>query len=217
MKKSGTKHLILFLLLIILGTVIFFRGWSQIKIKPDSCGVIQTITNGILKTPVISGEFSWNWQFLIPGNAKIKTFTLKPYTAGKYISGIIPQTYVTDAYTDILNYNLTFNISLSYTPEAVVQLLEKNYISNDEDFQKYLDGVASEICQQAAAFYLSKARTDINFNPASVKRADVLNGINAFRQFPELDITIFALTDFKLPNYGLYNHLEAQVLKNSIN
>ena len=46
---------------------------------------------------------------------------------------------------------------------------------------------------------------DSSFNPQSVKRDELIAAIASYKDFPEIDVTIFALTDFKLPNYNLYN------------
>ena len=57
----------------------------------------------------------------------------------------------------------------------------------------------------AADYYLRRSMADSSFNPQSVKRDELISAIASYRDFPEIDVTIFALTDFKLPNYNLYN------------
>lgn len=108
-------------------------------------------------------------------------------------------------YSDYLNYYFNFSISLSFTPEAIVSLLQDNYISDDEDLHAYLSNVADSIAQMAADYFLRRSMADSSFNPQSVKRDELISAIASYRDFPEIDVTIFALTDFKLPNYNLYN------------
>ena len=57
----------------------------------------------------------------------------------------------------------------------------------------------------AADYYLRRSMADSSFNPQSVKRDELISAIASYKDFPEIDVTIFALTDFKLPNYNLYN------------
>jgi len=204
------KNRIAFLILLVFGGVIFYFGWTQIKIKPDTFGIVQSKIKGTNDKLVIPGEFSWYWDFLIPTNAKLNVFDLKPYNTSKKISGNFQSYDVNGNYSDYLNYYFDFNISFSYTPQAILNLFKENYVSNNEDLQAYMDNAASYIAQMAADYYLKRSLTDSSFNPQSVKRDELVAAISSYKDFPDLDLTIFSLTDFKLPNYNLYNRQKYQ-------
>ncbi len=199
------KNRIAFLILLIFGACVFYFGWTQIKIKPDTCGIVQSKIGGINDKIVIPGEFSWYWDFLIPSNAKLNVFDMKPYNTTKKISGNFQSYDVNGNYNDYLNYYFDYSISFSYTPEAILHLLKENYISDNEDFKTYLDNAAASLAQIASDYFLKRSAADSSFNPQSVKRDELVAAIASYKDFPELDLMIFSLTDFKLPNYSLYN------------
>ncbi len=199
------KNRIAFLILLIFGGCVFYFGWTQIKIKPDTCGIVQSKIGGINDKIVIPGEFSWYWDFLIPSNAKLNVFEMKPYNTTKKISGNFQSYDSNGSYNDYLNYYFDYSISFSYTPEAILHLLKENYISDNEDFKIYLDNAAASLAQIASDYFLKRSAADSSFNPQSVKRDELVAAIASYKDFPELDLTIFSLTDFKLPNYNLYN------------
>ena len=200
------KKFFCFLLLLIAGGYIFFTGWIQIKVKPDTIAVVQSKIRGIINKPVISGNFTWYWDFLIPGNAKLNVFDLKPYNTEKTITGAISEG---NAFTsgDLLSYSFTYSITISYTPDSIVKLLKDNHISNNEDLEQYLNNATASICQAATSYYLTKNKNDSSFMPEFVKREDLIKAINSYKDFPYLDVVIISLTDYKLPNKILYEKL----------
>ena len=202
---KNMKSKIAFFILLILAGFVFYLGWTQIKIKPGTFGVVQSKIGGINQKAVIPGEFSWNWDFLIPTNAKLTVFDSKPVNKTTKISVNFQSYDLNGNYSDYLNYYFNCSISLSFTPEAVVSLLQDNYVSDDEDLHAYLSNVADSLAQMATDYYLRRSMADSSFNPQSVKRDEIISAIASYKDFPEIDVTIFALTDFKLPNYNLYN------------
>lgn len=200
------KKKICFIILLIFAGYVFFTGWTQIKVKPEFCGIVQSKLSGIKDSPIVSGKFSWNWDFLIPGNAKITTFSIKPFNYEKSISGTVASG---DAFSssDLLGYKFNYTLTLSYTPEAIISLMKKNYISNQEDFETYMSNAADYLCQSATTYYLKRVQTDPNFKPENIKRDDIIKVINSYKEFPDIDVVLISLVDYKLPNYALYNKL----------
>ena len=78
-----------FILAVFTGAV-FYVGWTQFRVKPDTIGIVVSKTNGVDEKPVLNGEFAWHWQFLLPTNATLKTFQIKPVSVQKTISGCLP-------------------------------------------------------------------------------------------------------------------------------
>lgn len=182
------KRILFFILLLSFCGFVFFIGWTQIKVSPGNIGVVQSKINGIDENPILPGEFSWNWKFLIPKNATLTQFELKPFNCTKNITGNTPS----------IKYSFTYSISLSYTPQAIISMLNKNLISNSEDLNKYLDNAASFFAESASMYYLKLYNNNLDFSPEAVKRSEIIKAIADYEKFPDIDITIFSLTDFSI-------------------
>ena len=130
------------------------------------------------------------FPFLIPTNAEVNKFEYKPYNGTKTISGKRSQNY---------EYTFTFQISLSYEPELIIDLLTDNKISNQQDFEQYLDATAAYLAQRAADFYISKFMQNQAFLPESVTISELTNAIAFYKDYPDFDINVLALTEYKLP------------------
>ena len=190
------KNFICFLIILIFGAFVFFVGWTQIKVKPGSIGIVQSKTGGVSKNLVIPGKFSWHKEFLIPTNAQIQKFEYKPYNGSKTITG---KRYTGD-------YTFTFQISLSYEAELIADLLNDNKISNQDDFESYLDGVASYLAQRAADYILIKFNQDPYFSPQSLTISELVSALAFYKEYPDFDINVLAITDYS------YNSSEADIL-----
>ena len=184
------KNFICFLILVIFAGFVFFVGWTQIKVKPGDIGIVQSKTGGISYKPVIPGQFSWHKEFLLPTNAQINKFEYKPYNGTKTVTASRAQGN---------DFSFTFQLSLSYVPELIIDLLNDSKISNQEDFEKYLDATAAYLAQRAADFYISRYTQDNTFSPESVTISELTSAIAFYREYPDFDINVLALTDYKLP------------------
>ena len=188
------KNFICFIILLIFAGFVFLVGWSQIKVKPGYIGVVESKTGGLDKDLIIPGSFSWHKEFLIPGNAEIKKFENKPYNCTKTISGKRLQGR---------DYSFTFQISLSYLPQVITDLLLENRISSQEDLNEYLDGVAAYLAQRASELYLSRFIQDQAFMPESLTITELTNSIALYKEYPDFDINILALTAYSFSGDSL--------------
>ena len=201
----------IFILAFFSGTV-FFIGWTQFRVKPDTIGIVVSKTNGIDDKPVQNGEFAWHWQFLLPTNATVKTFHIRPFNTLKNITGTLPSG---DAYASIysasglFDYSFTFEISLTVSPEALVELMKLNKITDDSDLTAYLEGAAGTLAQHAAAFLLSRAGSNPDFRAESLRREEILKGIQIYKDFPEIDVSVFSIQNTKLPDYKMYRKIQS--------
>ena len=205
------KFLACVFILAIFSGVIFYFGWTQFRVKPDTIGIVVSKTNGIDDKPVQNGEFAWHWQFLLPTNATLKSFHIKPVESVKTISGALPSG---EAYAAIygaeglFNYSFTFDISLTVSPEAVVELMKLNKITDDSDLGAYLEGAAGTLAQHAANFILTKAQDNPDFRAESLRREEILRGIQIYKDFPEIDVSVFSIQNSKLPDYKMYKKIQ---------
>jgi hypothetical protein len=209
------KFSISLFILVLFSAVVFFIGWTQFKVKADKVGVVISKTSGVDDEPVENGIFSWHWQFLLPTNASLKTFSIVPLNTSKTVTGELPSGGV---YTSIYNshdnfsYRFKFTISLTVSPKAIVQLVKLNKITDSADLTNYLENAADGIAQLAADYYLKKASENPDFRPESVRREDLLRNIKIYEDYPEIDLSVFALTDSKIPDYTLYRKVRTQAL-----
>lgn len=211
------KFFICLLILFLSASAIFYIGWVQIKVKPDTIGIIVSKTNGIEDEPVVNGQFYWSKLFLLPTNAILKTFSVKPLNTEKTVSGQLPSG---ELYTSIynssnnFNYSFTFTISLSISPKAIVELFCQNKISDNEDLEKYLQGTADTIAQLATSYILEKSRENPKFLVESIRRDDLFRAIKVYNEFPQVDLQVFAVSQSKIPDFNLYSQLQNQFIQN---
>ena len=204
------KFLACLLILAVFTGAIFYIGWTQFRVKADTIGVVVSKTSGVDDKPVLNGQFAWHWQFLLPSNATLKTFQIKPVNVTKTVSGCLPSG---EAYASIYNaqglfdYSFTFDIQLTLSPEAIVELMKENKISDNEDLPVYLEGAASTLAQHAASYILNRAENNSAFRVESLRREEILRGIQIYKDFPELDVTIFSIENSKLPDYNMYKKI----------
>lgn len=214
------KFLASVFILAVFSSVVFYIGWTQFRVKPDFTGVVVSKTSGISKKPVENGVFSWYWQFLLPTNAELKTYSIEPVNVNKVVKGQLPSG---DVYTamynspDTFSYYFDFSISVTVSPEAIIDLLLNNKISGNDDLKEYLDKSADVVAQLAADYCLKKASENSSFRPESVRRDDLLRNIQLYNDCPEVDITIFSIVESKIPDYSLYRKLQSSYLSGTIN
>lgn len=202
----------------VFSSVVFYLGWSEFKVVPDTCGVLVTKTHGIDSMPIENGKFYWRWQAAIPKNAKIKTFTIKPYFTTQTVSGSLPSgdVYGSNLGTpSAFDYRFTFNITVFTTPEFIVELFKQSKISNDEDLQNYLKDAASTISQLSSSYILEKCKADNNFRPESIRMSDMFKYISYGDNFPYVEVENFSISSSKIPDFKLYEHCRSSVLNSN--
>ena len=212
------KFLISLFILIIFSAVVFFFGWTQYRVKPEEFGVVISKTDGIDKTPVENGKFSWYWQFLLPTNAVIKTFNVEPVFVTKQIKGTLPSGDFYASYNpkETFDYSFEFSMSLTVSEHDVIQLLKENKISNQDDLQQFINHSADTIAQLAADFYLKKIQENPKFRLESVKRDELLRAIKFYEDCPLIELMNFSLISSKVPDFELYDKLKMRFFENPV-
>lgn len=211
------KFFISIFILVIFFAVVFYLGWTQFKVKPGQVGIVVSKTDGVDENPVLNGQYSWYWQFLLPSNANLKCFELNPLSCEKTVKGSLPSGQIyTSMFTnaDSFDYNFTFSITLSVSPENLVSLYREKKITNQEDLELYLSGAADTLAQLASNFYLQKLQTNPSFVLESVRREDILRNVKLYQDCPEVDLLSFALKESKVPDYMLYRKLQGSYINN---
>jgi len=211
------KFLACLIILALFGGFVFFTGWTQIKIKKDSFGIVVSKLHGIDENPVQKGKFTFHKDFLLPSNAQLISFYNKPFFTESSLSGALPSAdyYEGNSLYDF-SYSFTFAIEAHTEPEDVVSLLKKNLIQDQESLEKYLETSIQAMVQDACAYYLSKASENYAFIPETVTIIELYKNCRFYEKFPEIQIDTFALKSSKLPDYELYRLIRTKTFSNNI-
>ncbi len=193
------KFVLCVFILAAFGAAVFIIGWTQFKVRPGECGILVSKTGGTDMEPVVPGKFSWHWELLLPSNAELKVFTLKPVGTVRKISGSLPSSGGTD-----FPYSFEFSVALAVSPQAVVELVGNSRISDDSDFRKYLDTVADYAAQSAASYILDRAEGSSAFRAESVRPDDIIRHVRLPESYPGFEISAFAVISSRLPDYDAY-------------
>ena len=152
MKKS-TSFFLCLIILLAAGGFAFYLGWSQFKVEPGNIGIVVSKISGTNPEPVTHERFSWNWEFLIPTNATLLTFSPKSYVFEKVVGGVLPSgkeyEKVYGGAADF-SYSFVFSATLKCTAEQIAELVAAHEISSQEDLEKFLERNASAACAAAA-------------------------------------------------------------------
>ena len=211
------KTFIAFFILLIFFGAVFFIGWIQFRVEPDACGIIVTKLHGVNKKPIQPGEFYWNWEFLLPTNAKIITFKVTPANLTKTTNGSLASGQIYSSIynsTDNFDYNFTISMTLSVSPEQIVTMYEQGKISADVTLTQYLNTCGDTIAQLVTNFYLKKLKDNPYVQVESFRRDEIVNSIRAYNEIPEVDIYQLALVSAKVPDFNLYNKLKNSYIEN---
>ncbi len=195
------KFVLCVFILAAFGAAVFIIGWTQFKVRPGECGILVSKTGGTDREPVVPGKFSWHWELLLPSNAELKVFTLKPVSTVRKISGFLPSSDGID-----FPYSFEFSVALAVSPQAVVELVGDSRISDDSDFRKYLDTVADYAAQSAASYILDRAEKSSAFRAESVRPDDIIRHIRLSESYPGVGISAFAVISSRLPDYDAYRN-----------
>lgn len=218
MKKKGASSIVCLFILLVFASAIFFIGWGQFKIEPNSIGVVISKLAGISSKPIVPGKFSWHWEFLIPKNAKIVIFKTEPISFTQKVSGTLPsgEDY-SKAYKKQPNfsYNFDFDVTAVLYPEDFVELIENSSISNQETLEKYLQNSACEVAKKAVFYFLEKTKTDRLFGPETVGTEELLYLTNADNLFKNIHFQNFSVKSAVFPDYSLYESARSIYLSNN--
>ncbi|MDR0639484.1 MAG: hypothetical protein LBG27_11395 [Spirochaetaceae bacterium] len=192
------KFVVLLIVLVLLGGAGFFVGWAGLTLPLGSVGVLRSKTHGVDPAVIEEGTFRWVWYRLIPTNAKVLPFTLKPKTGELEISGGLSQgdTYKTFA----KNANFAWKLGLAYRfsikPEHLPALVRDKNIENDEDLEKYEADIASGIESRARKFSITRELFENLSSPTLESEIRTA--------FPEIEFLEFRWKALVTPDFALY-------------
>lgn len=201
MRKAARFLWFMIILLAACGAA-FYIGYSPLKLADESVGVLVSKTCGVASKPVEPGVFQWNWEFLIPRNAQLRTFSSKPFTASKIKTGILPGG---DVYTKLFkespsfNYSLTVNVELKVDADQCVELVKESGISTDSDLRAKMTLISDEVISKTLEKFLMQIESGNSPDAAQIKSQVVSEYAAKNIRLSELSIT-----DVKLPDLKMY-------------
>ena len=201
-----------FVFLLVVAAVVFFLGWTQFRVNPDSCGVLVSKTGGVNEKAILPGKFSWNWECLIPTNAKLKTFTLKSYTVSKLVTNPLPSA---DVYSKMFSpaldfsYRFDFLLTARVTSENIIALLKDGQISDSDSLNSYLESACASLSAKASSAIIEKIKQEPGFSPSSISFDDLISLSNANTDYPNITLSNFSINSYSVPDLDLYENAKA--------
>lgn len=206
------KKISLSLIIILLFSLfVYWTGLTQRKIEPGTFGVLQTKTNGLIEKPMLAGEKNWNWQHLLPTNTKLEIFSIEPIVKQVVIEGELPSgslygSLISNNYN--FDYSFSFNIAVTISPDAVVELIKLNQVTDNESLSVYLDCAAKTMAQLSANYLIEKAKNNPNFTVESMRKDEILRNVQIYKEFPSVEVYSLSIEKSKIPDFQLYNKIQ---------
>ena len=196
--------------LIILGGAVFLLGWAQFKVPPGSYGVVISKTHGVDPVPVRSGEFRWIWYKLIPTNVQIAVFRLDPEKFTVDFSSSLPSGDSYAAFAGLgadFSWTLKAVIAFSIDPDKLVQIVERNNITD----QEALDAYSRDIAQNIEIYIL---RSLVSVETDAQHLEEILSGSPDEEMLEEIAVLYPEIRDFSFtiqsahfPDFILYRQV----------
>jgi len=195
------KALVTLIVLAVLGGVVFYFGWVQIRLPGDACAVIFTKTGGFDRRVTLPGTFSWRWERLIPTNFTLYRYSLVPYRTRVEVRQLLPSA---ELYSGVLPDKPDFSIravadlEFAIRPESLPGLLERERLYPEnlpEYYRAMADALGSSLAELAAKGGLA---------PAALAGAEPAFRGELAARYPHLAILRVELRDTRLPDDGLY-------------
>lgn len=207
------KLIFSFLLILLLGGTIFYFGWIQILLPPNTFAVIFTKTGGWEDRVIYPGTFSWKWERLLPTNMTLYKFSIQSMNYQSKIQGVLPSG---DLYASLLeespdfNYSFSYNIEYSLIPEKLPALIQegrynennidKLYKTIEQQFQSSLNEIIYNTIRE-------EKYDDIDFFYSSVP--DLLKDLSVTK-IPEINVLLINPVHIEYPDFQLYEKLKNQ-------
>jgi hypothetical protein len=195
------KALVTLIVLAVLGGVVFYFGWVQIRLPGDACAVIFTKTGGFDRRVTLPGTFSWRWERLIPTNFTLYRYSLVPYRTRVEVRQLLPSA---ELYSGVLPDKPDFSIravadlEFAIRPESLPGLLERERLYPEnlpEYYRATADALGSSLAELAAKGGLA---------PAALAGAEPAFRGELAARHPHLALLRVELRDTRLPDDGLY-------------
>ena len=203
------------LIIVIFAAAVFYLGWTQIKIKPNHVGIVVSKTGGVSQKVAESGTFSWYWEFLLPTNASLRSFSVLPYQFSKKINGELPSADIFKSYSSLrpdFSYSADISVTIEISKEQIAALCKKNAISDQESLNKFMERKADFLAEATEKKLLRYYLQESAGSSAAPSASFYLDSKNVFadsdfysqKDTEGIEVTAFSITNQKFPDADLY-------------
>lgn len=201
------KFIATVVILIIAAGVVFFFGWVQYELPPNSYGVIFTKSHGWEPTVIRPGTFVWRWQRLLPTNLTLYAFPANPASKRISVTGTLPSA---ESYAQQLtpepdfSYRIELALTLRIRPDKLVELAREQSLL-PADMDEWYEGIADAV-EAAAPRLVMNAVSDAVDEGSALPTAtleDQLRPALADR-FPAVDFDSLTVRELRVPDMDLY-------------
>lgn len=210
------RFALLLVVLVVIGGVVFYFGWIQIKLDEDSYGVIFTKTGGWEDQVVAPGEFTWRAARLLPTNLTLHLFALQPQTQTTNLRGSLPSASTYAALietTDPFSYALTVDTVYRIRPGELTRLAREQGL-RQEGLAAYYRRSENQMEQVVIESLVELLEDDGGLGTTASALDAVASAARAAleRAFPELEFAAVTPTRLELPDLNLYNEARQRYL-----
>ncbi|MBQ3837708.1 MAG: hypothetical protein IJS51_05070 [Treponema sp.] len=206
--KKRTSFFLCLIILLAFGGYVFYTGWTQFKVPSGNVGIVVSKTSGVNLNPVTHDKFSWTWEFLLPTNAKVVSFSPKTENFQKSVSGLLPSG---KEYAKVFNGGADFSFAFDFSIDAkasvenICDLLKSGDIQNQEDLDKLLNRAAENFANLAAQKILSAALSPsgADFVQAQELAQKEMDDFSS-SQNSKVSIQSVTLKKYSVPDIALY-------------
>ncbi|MFP4152962.1 MAG: hypothetical protein ACLFSV_08950 [Alkalispirochaeta sp.] len=202
------KMLVSVIILAILAEVAFGFGYVPIRIEAGEQVLLFSRTSGWDTAPVISGEFAWRWQLLIPKNVTIYRFPGELRSVTVSSSASLPSA---DHYRDYLEGDASLDqeirLRLRYriSPLGIAELAPMGLGADGlegwyDDFDDQITMVTLETVSQAVSDRLDRADTAVSLFDVVTEEVEK----HLTERFPEIEIATVIPEEISIPDPTLY-------------
>jgi hypothetical protein len=201
-----------FIVLALVGGAVFFAGWVQFWVPAGTYGVMVSKTGGVNSRAIEPARFRWQWERLLPTNAKLLAFSLAPTTHAVSASGALPSA---DIYSPMLegkpdfSWKINFSITARIAPDALPGLVKKEAITDQATLAKFLETRVEQISGDAAKALVAEITRDpTSFRALMSDRTELakrVQDIASKRGTDGIELVSVAVTGSKIPDFALYD------------
>jgi hypothetical protein len=206
------KFLFILFLLLALGGTGFFLGWAQLTVPPGSYGVMRSKTHGLEAEVIRDGEFRWFWYKIIPTNANVSVFTIKPVKRSIKSSGVLASGEAYAALAGInadFSWEITGDLSFSLKPECLPEFTSKESITDDEGLRKAEELLAAKVenlvLQRLRNYADNLSSEEIDAVSFAASHPEITREIESL--IPEIENLNCTIQFARIPDYALYQSL----------
>lgn len=203
--KKAKKFLFKLIILLILAAAVFFIGWVSFFVKSGTCSIMTSKTGGVLETPLEHGKFLWRAERLLPTNVNLMNFKLSDYHIKKTYSGSLPSANLYKIYINPnpdFSYDIQLTLNISVKPETFLKAVKENSVTNQEEFDSYLEQKCQFAGQKVTDFLLKKSGGKIQLTLTEEDINSIFTQDDFFRK--NVTIESIEITKCKIPDIEVY-------------